>query len=138
VGQAAKAVVGRKFLVLQIKLLPDADRGAYRGLLGIMPRRLIRSEDTVVVSANHTFTCPAHGKQQVRAQLHNLGDAGGNGENMDKHWEAHETDEFLEIGAYKEMEYRLKSLRALVCDLLKTNQELRSALLDAGIDILGG
>jgi hypothetical protein len=36
------------------------------------------------------------------------------------------------------MEYRLKSLRALVCDLLKTNQELRSALLDAGIDMRGG
>ena len=35
---------------------------------------------------------------------------------------------------YKEMEYRLKSLRSLVCDLLKTNQELRNALLDAGID----
>jgi len=53
------------------------------------------------------------------------------------HWERHETDEFLEIGAYQEIEYRLRSLRALVCDLLKTNQELRSALLDAGIDMPG-
>jgi hypothetical protein len=57
---------------------------------------------------------------------------------MDNHWEPHETDEHRDIGAYQEMEYRLKSLRALVCDLLKTNQELRSALLDAGIDKLGG
>jgi hypothetical protein len=58
--------------------------------------------------------------------------------NMDNHWEPHETDEHRDIGAYQEMEYSLKSLRALVCDLLKTNQELRSALLDAGIDKLGG
>jgi hypothetical protein len=57
---------------------------------------------------------------------------------MDNHWEPHETDDLPDIGAYQEMEYRLKSLRALVCDLLKTNQELRSALLDAGIDKLGG
>ena len=44
----------------------------------------------------------------------------------------------VNIDSYQEMEYRLKSLRALVCDLLKTNQELRDALLDAGIDLLGG
>jgi hypothetical protein len=56
---------------------------------------------------------------------------------MDNHWERHETDKFLEIGAFQEIEYRLRSLRALVCDLLKTNQELRSALLDAGIDVPG-
>jgi hypothetical protein len=58
--------------------------------------------------------------------------------NMDDHREPLETDEHRDIGAYHEMEYRLKSLRALVCDLLKTNQELRSALLDAGIDMRGG
>jgi hypothetical protein len=58
--------------------------------------------------------------------------------NMDNHWKPHETDEHRDIGAYQEMEYRLRSLRALVCDLLKTNQELRSALLDAGIDMRGG
>jgi hypothetical protein len=57
---------------------------------------------------------------------------------MDNHWELHTTDEHRDIGAYHEMEYRLKSLRALVCDLLKTNQELRNALLAAGIDMLGG
>ncbi|MEA2540225.1 MAG: hypothetical protein QOH35_1591 [Acidobacteriaceae bacterium] len=56
---------------------------------------------------------------------------------MDNHWEWHGTDEFLEIGAYQELEYTLRSLRALVCDLLKTNQELRTALLDAGIDMPG-
>jgi hypothetical protein len=57
---------------------------------------------------------------------------------MDNHWELHKTNELRDIGAYQEMDYRLKSLRALVCDLLKTNQELRSALLDAGIDLHGG
>jgi hypothetical protein len=66
------------------------------------------------------------------------GDAGDNGENMDNHREPHETDEHRDIGAYQEMEYRLKSLRGLVCDLLKTNQELRSALLEAGIDMPRG
>ena len=57
--------------------------------------------------------------------------------NMDNHWEPPKTDDLRDIGAYQEMEYRLKSLRALVCDLLKTNQELRDALLDAGIDTRG-
>lgn len=57
---------------------------------------------------------------------------------MNNHWEPHQTDEHRNIDAYQEMEYRLKSLRALVCDLLRTNQELRSALLDAGIDMRGG
>ena len=33
--------------------------------------------------------------------------------------------------SYEEMEWKLKSLRSLLCDLLKTNQELRDALLDA-------
>ena len=61
-----------------------------------------------------------------------------NGEIMDNHNQPHETDDLWGISSYQEMEYRLKSLRALVCDLLKTNQELRSALLDAGIDMLGG
>jgi hypothetical protein len=35
------------------------------------------------------------------------------------------------IDPHSEMESKLKSLRALVCDLLKTNQELRTALLEA-------
>ena len=72
------------------------------------------------------------------APTRNLGEARDNGENMDNHWEPHESDEHRDSGAYQEMEYRLKSLRALVCDLLKTNQELRSALLEAGIDMHGG
>ena len=38
------------------------------------------------------------------------------------------------IDSYQEMEYRLGSLRLLVCDLLKTNQELRDAL-QAKIDL---
>jgi hypothetical protein len=35
------------------------------------------------------------------------------------------------VNSRQEMEYSLSSLRSLVCDLLKTNQELRYALLDA-------
>ena len=61
-----------------------------------------------------------------------------NGEIMDNHIQPHEPDDLWAISSYQEMEYRLKSLRSLVCDLLKTNQELRSALLDAGIDMRGG
>jgi hypothetical protein len=34
------------------------------------------------------------------------------------------------IESCAEMEHKLNSLRALVCDLLKTNQELRLALLE--------
>ena len=34
--------------------------------------------------------------------------------------------------SYMEMLDRLNSLRSLVCDLLKTNQELRYALVEAG------
>ena len=35
----------------------------------------------------------------------------------------------------KEMEFRLKSLRSLVFDLLKTNQELRDALVNARSEV---
>ena len=140
-GQAAKAVVGRKFLVPKISSFDDADRGVHTAVSpGSWPRRIIRSEDAVDVWANHTHL---HALRRAATTLDMpppaiLGDAGDNGENMDNHWEPHETDEQRDTGAYQEMEYRLKSLRALVCDLLKTNQELRSALLDAGIDKLGG
>ena len=61
-----------------------------------------------------------------------------NGETMDNHNQPHETDDLWGIGSYQEMEYRLKSLRSLVCDLLKTNQELRHALRDARTDPHGG
>jgi hypothetical protein len=45
-----------------------------------------------------------------------------------------EIEDLCSVDSYREMEYRLQSLRSLVCDLLKTNQELRDALLDARID----
>ena len=61
-----------------------------------------------------------------------------NGEIMDNHNQPHETDDLWGISSYQEMEYRLKSLRSLVCDLLKTNQELRHALRDARMDPHGG
>jgi hypothetical protein len=61
---------------------------------------------------------------------------GQGAENMKNHCEPHERDALCD-NSYNEMEYRLKSLRSLVCDLLKTNQELRNALLDAGIDTRG-
>jgi hypothetical protein len=121
--------------------LDDADRDAHTAVCpGSWPRRFIRSEDAVDVWANHTHLHALRRKPTTLGMPPpaTLGDAGDNGENMDNHWEPHETDELRDIGAYQEMEYRLKSLRALVCDLLKTNQELRSALLDAGIDMLGG
>jgi hypothetical protein len=39
------------------------------------------------------------------------------------------------IDSYQEAAYELSSLRLLVCDLLKANQELRNALLKAKIDM---
>ena len=43
----------------------------------------------------------------------------------------HASDNRWSIDSSVEMEHRLNSLRSLVCDLLKTNQELRLALLEA-------
>ncbi|MBB5338131.1 hypothetical protein HDF12_003013 [Edaphobacter lichenicola] len=43
----------------------------------------------------------------------------------------HTTDNRWSNDSYLEMDHRLNSLRSLVCDLLKTNQELRQALLEA-------
>jgi hypothetical protein len=43
----------------------------------------------------------------------------------------HATDDRWSIDSFLEMEHRLNSLRSLVCDLLKANQELRDALLKA-------
>jgi hypothetical protein len=62
---------------------------------------------------------------------------GQGAENMNHHYEPHEKNALCGTNSCQEMEYRLKSLRSLVCDLLKTNQELRNALLDAGIDTRG-
>jgi hypothetical protein len=63
---------------------------------------------------------------------------GNHGENMGSNCERDETDSIWSVESYQEMEYRLHSLRSLVCDLLRTNQELRDALFDASIDIQRG
>jgi hypothetical protein len=47
---------------------------------------------------------------------------------MDSSKVLHATDDCRSIDSFLEMEHRLKSLRLLICDLLKTNQELREAL----------
>jgi hypothetical protein len=56
---------------------------------------------------------------------------GDHGENMGSNGEPDETDNLWSIDSHKEMEYRLNSLQSLVCDLLRTNQELRDALFEA-------
>ena len=88
-----------------------------------------------VFTMSPLFTCGLQQRYHFgRMPIRNLaGDAGNSGENMDNNCKPQETDDLMS-GSYKEMEYRLTSLRSLVCDLLKTNQELRSALLDVGID----
>lgn len=48
---------------------------------------------------------------------------------MDNYEAFHETR-----NSCQEMEQRLACLRSIVCDLLRTNQELRQILLEAGID----
>ncbi|MCU1249106.1 MAG: hypothetical protein JWQ49_2135 [Edaphobacter sp.] len=48
---------------------------------------------------------------------------------MDSGKVPHATSDRWRIKSFLEMEHRLNSLRSLVCDLLKTNQELREALL---------
>jgi hypothetical protein len=50
---------------------------------------------------------------------------------MDSCEAPHATDNRWSIDSFLEMERSLNSLRSLVCDLLKTNQELRHALLEA-------
>jgi hypothetical protein len=47
---------------------------------------------------------------------------------MDNGKVRHATDDCRSIDSFLEMEHMLRSLRLLVCDLLKTNQELREAL----------
>jgi hypothetical protein len=58
-----------------------------------------------------------------------------NGENMDSSEALHAPDNRWNIDSYLEMKFKLESLRSLVCDLLKTNQELRMALLDAEVNL---
>ncbi|MBB5343983.1 hypothetical protein HDF10_001962 [Edaphobacter lichenicola] len=43
----------------------------------------------------------------------------------------HTTDNRWSNDSHLEMDHQLNSLRSLVCDLLKTNQELRQALVTA-------
>ena len=54
-----------------------------------------------------------------------------NGENMDNNYEQDEICHLRSFDSYQEMQYKFRSLRSLVCDLLKTNQELRNALVEA-------
>jgi hypothetical protein len=51
-----------------------------------------------------------------------------NGEHMDDCEVPHAPDNRWTVDSYLEMEFKLESLRSLVCDLLRTNQELRIAL----------
>jgi hypothetical protein len=48
----------------------------------------------------------------------------------------HATDDRSTLDSSVEMEHRLNSLRSLICDLLKTNQELRDALRQARSGVL--
>ena len=50
---------------------------------------------------------------------------------MDSNYEPDETCYLRSFDSYQEMKHKFRSLRSLVCDLLKTNQELRTALLEA-------
>ena len=52
-------------------------------------------------------------------------------ENMNSREVPHTSDNRWSNDSCLEMDQRLNSLRSLVCDLLKTNQELRQALLEA-------
>jgi len=54
---------------------------------------------------------------------------------MDSGKVPHATGDCRSIESFLEMEHGLKSLRSLVCDLLKANQELRDALLKVRSDV---
>ena len=55
---------------------------------------------------------------------------------MGSNCEPDETENNLwNTDSYKEMEFRLNSLHSLVFDLLKTNQELRDALVNARSEV---
>jgi hypothetical protein len=47
----------------------------------------------------------------------------------------HVRDNLGSVDLHLELEERINSLSILVCDLLKTNQELRRALLDTTVDV---
>jgi hypothetical protein len=63
---------------------------------------------------------------------------GNGGANMGNNCDPDELDVLRSVDSYQEMESNLSCLRSLVCDLLKTNQELRDALADAEIDARWG
>lgn len=69
-------------------------------------------------------------------ELHCLDFLRNNGENMDRCEAPHATGNHWSSDSYLEMEDTLRSLRSLICDLLKTNQELRTALLKAEASLL--
>jgi len=55
---------------------------------------------------------------------------------MGSNYEPDETENHLwSTDSNEEMKFRLKSLRSLVFDLLKTNQELRDALVNARSEV---
>ncbi len=60
-----------------------------------------------------------------------VGTLSRNGDNMDNCKAAHAIEDRWSIDSSLEMEHKVNSLRSLVCDLLKTNQELRRALTEA-------
>lgn len=64
-------------------------------------------------------------------ELHFLGFERQQRGNMNSREVPHSTDNRWSNDSCLEMDHRLNSLRSLVCDLLKTNQELRQALVEA-------
>jgi hypothetical protein len=64
-------------------------------------------------------------------ELHFLGFERQQRGNMNSREVPHTTDNRWSHDSCLEMDHRLNSLRSLVCDLLKTNQELRQALVEA-------
>ena len=61
-----------------------------------------------------------------------------NGENMHSYESPRASSNSWSIESCRELEQRLNSLSSLVCNLLRTNQELRDALLEATIDMQSG
>jgi hypothetical protein len=64
-------------------------------------------------------------------KLHFLGFERQQRGNMNSREVPHTTDNRWSNDSYLEMDHKLNSLRSIVCDLLKTNQELRQDLLEA-------
>jgi hypothetical protein len=71
----------------------------------------------------------------IGQELHCLDLLRNNGDNMDRCEAPHATGNHWSSDSYLEMEDTLRSLRSLICDLLKTNQELRTALIKASASL---